>query len=873
MAKRLETEPAASPVASPPHRWRRSAVLAGACFALCVAGWVIARPPGYASALWPAAGIALAGLLRWGAVVWPGVFAGNFAFGVWLDPSPVGLAIAAALAAAAALQGALGAALTRRLVEEPSAWIDERAVWCFLWRAGPFPCLMAPTLGVATLVTAGELPLDRIGAYWLTWWTGNTLGTVLFAPPLLVSGATAAGAGSRARIALPLVISAFLLAALHSGLTRLDAAHDAAELTRLKNEAYAAGVRPLNEALEPVHHLERLFLASEHVNRQEFVTFSASVLNRLGLVACAWIVPIGSTERSALEAALRREYGAAFGLAELASDGRLVPAAVRSLHFVEYLAEPLAGNRTLIGLDHASVAAHRIAIERARDQASPVATAPLRLLRTGRQGMQVYAPIYRAGFDAAGATVAARRVNLRGLVLGEIDFEQLLQPLATAAATRGLTYRVTDVTPGEPTRSVLATIAPDHASAWQLDVVFADRHWRLEMAPVPGAGNSRASIESMGYQGFSVLAALLIGFAVLTAAGRQASTDAQVARRTAELARELEARRSAELALRERERELAITLQSIGDAVLATDTEQRIVRMNHMAEQLTGWTQAEALGLPVDEVLHLVDETTRRRFPPPVAEVLLTGMTQSLINPVILIARDGRECVITDSAAPIRRDDGSVRGVVVVFRDSGAQRAAEIQMQRMNAELEQRVAECTAALAERERFNQATLDALGAHSAVLDAAGNIVATTRAWRELARTSGACWPCVSAASNYLDTCRQAADPGNADAARTLRSVRAVIDGREASGLHEYASDGAGERRWFLCHVTRFPDGGPVRVVVTHEDVTASRRARDEAVRNQERVTELSDAAPDQSARVATDSWRPRFGISATACARNR
>ncbi len=120
---------------------------------------------------------------------------------------------------------------------------------------------------------------------------------------------------------------------------------------------------------------------------------------------------------------------------------------------------------------------------------------------------------------------------------------------------------------------------------------------------------------------------------------------------------------------RRNERQLAVTLESIGDAVIATDAEGLVQRMNGVAEQLTGWSREEACGRPLSDVFTIVNARTRRPVQNPVNEVLKTGKVVGLANHTVLIARDGTERQIADSAAPIRRPDGATLGVVLVFRD------------------------------------------------------------------------------------------------------------------------------------------------------------------------------------------------------------
>jgi PAS domain S-box-containing protein len=146
----------------------------------------------------------------------------------------------------------------------------------------------------------------------------------------------------------------------------------------------------------------------------------------------------------------------------------------------------------------------------------------------------------------------------------------------------------------------------------------------------------------------------------------------------------------ANLTLQVSEERLAVTLNSIGDAVIATDAEARVTVLNPLAEKLTGWTQAEAIGRPVDEIFHIINQETLQPVPIPVKETLAHGTIQGLANHTIVIARHGNECAIADSCAPIRNRDGHVIGAVLVFRDVTAESLVQ-QTLRDNAALVQTI--------------------------------------------------------------------------------------------------------------------------------------------------------------------------------------
>lgn len=139
------------------------------------------------------------------------------------------------------------------------------------------------------------------------------------------------------------------------------------------------------------------------------------------------------------------------------------------------------------------------------------------------------------------------------------------------------------------------------------------------------------------------------------------------------------------LSLKISEEKLGVTLNSIGDAVIATDTEARVTLINPVAEQLTGWTQAEAIGRPVDEIFHIINKETRHLALIPVMDALTHGTIQGLANHAVLIARNGFECDIADSCAPIRGLDNKIVGAVLVFRDVTEEYALQQALQDSNA--------------------------------------------------------------------------------------------------------------------------------------------------------------------------------------------
>jgi PAS domain S-box-containing protein len=143
------------------------------------------------------------------------------------------------------------------------------------------------------------------------------------------------------------------------------------------------------------------------------------------------------------------------------------------------------------------------------------------------------------------------------------------------------------------------------------------------------------------------------------------------------IARDITEQGRAERDLRASREWLKVALTSIGDAVIAADTEARVTFINPIAQALTGWTEQEALGAPLGSIFHIVNEETRREVESPIDKVLREGNIVGLANHTVLIDKHGKERPIDDSGAPIKDAEGNILGAILVFRDVTQRREAD----------------------------------------------------------------------------------------------------------------------------------------------------------------------------------------------------
>lgn len=500
-------------------------------------GLLLAIPPGYASAAWPPSGIALAGLLLGGWRVVPGIWVASFLlnFGTQFsaDAPWVSLVVPAAIAAGAVAQAALGAWLIRRRGLPRNILTAGTAVVPLLLLAGPLVCVVNPSVAVGTLWLAGRVPAEAVPYNWWTWWVGDAIGVLLFAPLVLLWSVRPWRTWLRRQVYVtaPLVLLCAVVVLLFMFINRREDARIEAGFQTLAADFHHDLRARLDNATAVLSSVEGLYAGNPAVTPGEFELFARRLLSEFDdLTALAWSPVLADSARAALE-----KRGGGLRLAELGADGALRPAARRSWYAPIAAIAPRAGHEVMLGFDVASEDARRQALRRARDSGEAVATAPIRLAPTGKPGLLLARPVYALG--ATVATVEARREYLRGFALAAFTVEGLFGAVARRAKAAGLSLAISDHSEsGEP--RLLFGAAPgalDLRRGFALG--FAHRTWRLELGLPEQAAVARRSWEAWVVLAGGLMLTVLLGLQLLAGAGRAAQTEALVADRTEALRR------------------------------------------------------------------------------------------------------------------------------------------------------------------------------------------------------------------------------------------------------------------------------------------------------------------------------------------------
>lgn len=610
-----------------------------------IAGWAalpLAIPPGYASPLYPAAGVALTSVLMGGRRLLPAVAIGAFCIGLLPDLladrfSSVTLRLALALALGAALQALAGAELVKRHIHQPLTLSRPRDVAAF-FVVNMVACLVGAAIATLGLWLTGSIKLAGVPLNAAIWWTGELLGVLISAPILLTlfGRPREAWAPRRRLVGLTLAVLTVLLAL---GIRQVGTWNTERMQTSFDREATGATLAlaaQLREPLAALNALHGLFLASENVTPQEMRMASRHWLARGGLQAMAW------SERS------RNRDGS-----EAIS--------------VQYM-EPLSSNGRVVGSNLLSNPALRPAVEEAGRSGDATASAGLPMTRLDGDGDGIGVVVYQALYNPRLADAAPRMEELQGLLSITVRMSDQLAALNGRIAPY-LVLCLVDAVKGQPPQRLAGAVGCETQTSAPLQQAHAfnygGRPWEVRVSAQPGAMPTLHGADVWLFALVGLFSTAIFGGFLLIVTGRSHQIETAVRERTAALQAQVHERETAESALRESEQRFRNILNHVPIGVIYSDLLGKVKQANPRFCELTGYSEPELLQMNLADYTHEDD----KRDDAELTRQLVKGEIPMYRRNKRYLAKGGAIVWVQATVSLLRFADGEPRNIVGVVED------------------------------------------------------------------------------------------------------------------------------------------------------------------------------------------------------------
>ncbi|MBB3046390.1 PAS domain S-box-containing protein [Litorivivens lipolytica] len=506
----------------------RVIALALAYYLLAKIGLIFAIPPGYATAIWPPSGLALASVMLWG---WPmafGVLLGSFLANADIG-NPASLLIPFLIASGSALQAVVGARLVLARSDPPWTLNTLKQAGVLIVVGGPIASLVSASVGNATLYLFGGLAPSGIPANWLNWWLGDSLGVLVFAPILLVVMQKTDLISMRRKllIAIPaLSMFLFLTLVYISGKQQIES-ELRSNLAVRSQLGYNALSDHLTNKINLLNYIAGLFNVSGKVSREEFHDFYKAITASMSSPpTLTWAPRVAHDDKSDIIAKARAEGLEDYEIFEASPEGPR-PVEPRPFYQPLFYIEPHDRHPNAFGFDLRSESRRREAIDRAFSTNTTTSAGPLKIVGSERPTL-IYVLVSPLTPLSAG-----------NAVLSIVWIEQMVAPLAELAMQSEVGYRLTDRRSGTVLFTSESDIPPSGFSQTK-DLKYLDYDLSLEswLAAQSISTQMTARLAPLVFGGFIIIGA--VSLLIISSTGAHQSAQLLVHYKTRELRQERE---------------------------------------------------------------------------------------------------------------------------------------------------------------------------------------------------------------------------------------------------------------------------------------------------------------------------------------------
>ena len=579
---------------------------------------LLAIPPGYAMAIYPPAGVALAAVLTGGWRMAIGVGLGSLSLNLWIgwERRPyIDLAafqLPCIIAFGAMLQAVVSSWLIKRMIGYPLPLDNHRSISQFMLFGAILGCTMSAAVGVGGLYFNGIIDSANIINNWLTWWFGDCLGVLIVAPIGLIVAAEPSSIwrARRLNVMIPLLLTLCMMVTVFVFVRKWEQSRLESEFRERAQRLVHTLQARIDYHVEVQKSVAALFASVEKVSSKQFTNFVAQpISNFSALQAIAWAPQVLHSERANWEATLIADK--TIPISQNNSSQQLVPASVREQYFPAKFVAPMLGNNQLLGFDLASLPVMRSTLDEARDIGLVVASPPQPLMLSDSNQMMAsfVSPVYDS--NLVGVSVSERRRAFSGAVISILNLGQVIDSVLAANEKNNFLLRLVDV-PQNGMRYIYFDsikefpLGNDFSAGKTLNfsLDLAGRELQLSMRPSPAYLQQQQAWAAWASLVGGTLFTGIVGMYLLLVSGRSFGVESLVKERTLQLASS--------------QQRMHAILDNAADGILTVSDNGQISMVNRalcqlLAAQSTEVTQkyfsalflSENRGMPIEQLFEV----------------------------------------------------------------------------------------------------------------------------------------------------------------------------------------------------------------------------------------------------------------------------
>lgn len=472
-------------------------------FLLGYVGLLLAIPPGYATVVWPASGVAVAAIILYGNRLGIGVFVGSFSINLITSLTAQSevldsIILCLLIALGALFQALVAGYLINKYVDLRKGLINTEDILKFFVIGGPASCIVSASVGVSALYMFGLINLEQYLFNWFTWWSGDSLGVLIVAPLALIYLAPVKRVWltRRKKVTLPVIASLIAVVLAFNVTLESEAEYIKLEFAKIAKIVAEKLEKNIIKDSEVLYSLQTVIETSPEIFPTHFNHYAQRALSRnSGIHALSWNPMVKPDGKADFIELARRFISPQFNIKGFNETGDVVNNHKNDYYFVVSFIEPLFGNEKAVGFDIASNANRRHAINKSISLRKIVATSPIDLVQEEEQqkGILFLLPVFNSTkFEPTESSV-------KGVVVGVIRATSLLEDALKGTSVVNLNIELTDVT-NDKLAEQLASVTINQQGEfapfikdtsvkpdlfWSYKINYGHRIWQLKITPTP----------------------------------------------------------------------------------------------------------------------------------------------------------------------------------------------------------------------------------------------------------------------------------------------------------------------------------------------------------------------------------------------------